>query len=99
MDSMTKLENMLYDELDKIVQGGELTAGSLDAIDKLTHSIKSIECINGGKYSGGCDYTGRSYGRRMYSRDNDMHSRIRELMDQADDKTRRALQRALDSID
>ena len=96
MDSMTKLENMLYDELDKIVQGGELTAGSLDAIDKLTHSIKSIECINGGKYSGGWSY-GRS--RMGYSRDDGMHNRIRELMDQADDKTRRALQRALDSID
>lgn len=58
---MEDLKEMLCDELDKIAEQGELTAGSLDTIQKLTHSIKSIETImameNGG-YSN--DYE-RSY--------------------------------------
>lgn len=45
MHEMYKLKDMLCDELDKISQKGELSAGSLDAIDKLTHSIKSIDTI------------------------------------------------------
>lgn len=40
-----KLYDMLCEELDKVVEGGELTAGSLDTIDKLTHSIKSLGTI------------------------------------------------------
>ena len=40
-----ELYEMLCDELDKIASKGELTAGSLDTIDKLTHSIKSLATI------------------------------------------------------
>lgn len=40
-----EVKDMLCDELEKIAQKGELTAGSLDIIDKLTHSIKSIDTI------------------------------------------------------
>ena len=39
------LKEMLCEELDEITRKGELTAGSLDTVDKLTHSIKSIETI------------------------------------------------------
>lgn len=45
MQKMYKLKDMLCDELDKITDKGELSTSSLDAIDKLTHSIKSIETI------------------------------------------------------
>ena len=45
MHEMYKLKDMLCDELDKITKKGELSAGSLDAVDKLTHSIKSIDTI------------------------------------------------------
>ena len=42
---MDKLRDMLCDELEKITKKGELSAGSLDIVDKLTHSIKSIDTI------------------------------------------------------
>ena len=45
MRKMEELREMLCEELDKITKKGELSAGSLDVIDKLTHSIKSIDTI------------------------------------------------------
>ena len=43
MHKMEELKEMLCEELDKITKKGELSAGSLDVVDKLTHSIKSID--------------------------------------------------------
>lgn len=40
-----ELKEMLCNELENIAKKGELTAGSLETVDKLTHSIKSIETI------------------------------------------------------
>ena len=45
MKTYHDLKDMLCRELDEITKKGELTAGSLDTVDKLTHSIKSIETI------------------------------------------------------
>lgn len=45
MEYMHELKEMLCEELEKIVAEGELTAGSLETVDKLTHSIKSIATI------------------------------------------------------
>lgn len=45
MKTYYDLKDMLCDELDEITKKGELTAGSLDTVDKLTHSIKSLETI------------------------------------------------------
>ena len=45
MHKMEELKEMLCRELEEITKKGELSAGSLDAVDKLTHSIKSIETI------------------------------------------------------
>lgn len=45
MQTYHDLKDMLCRELDEITLKGELTAGSLDTVDKLTHSIKSIETI------------------------------------------------------
>lgn len=59
---MEELEDMLCEELDKIGKEGKLTAGNLDAIQKLTHSLKSIKTIEAmeeGGYSR--DYSGRMY--------------------------------------
>lgn len=56
------IEEMLCEELDELTGRGKLDAGSLDAIDKLTHSIKSIktiEAMDDGGYSNG--YSGESY--------------------------------------
>lgn len=91
------LKDMLCKELTEIVDRGEMGTGELDVIDKLTHSIKSIETIIAMNDSG---YSGASYGRypmrdargrysrdmmytpRRYSRDSDGKSdMIAELED------------------
>lgn len=74
MEYMHELKEMLCDELEEIAEKGELTAGSLDTIDKLTHSIKSIATVmamEGDDYSyddgmgnRGGSYRGGSYARR-----------------------------------
>lgn len=43
--NMERVRDMLCEELDKFGSKGELTAGSLETIDKLAHSIKSIDTI------------------------------------------------------
>lgn len=42
---MHKIKNLLYDELEKFEKKGELSAGSLDTIHKLTDTIKNIDKI------------------------------------------------------
>ena len=42
MHKLEELKEMLMRELENLTKKGELSAGSLDAVDKLTHSIKSI---------------------------------------------------------
>ena len=82
MHKMKELRDMLCSELEKISKKGELSTGSLDVIDKLTHSIKSIDTImamegysndysndysNEGSYARGRNARRDSMGR--YSRD------------------------------
>lgn len=45
MKYIEDLKEMLCDELDKIASKGELTAGSLDTVQKLSHSLKSVLTI------------------------------------------------------
>ena len=45
MHKLEELKGMLFKELEEYVIRGELSANSLDIINKLTHSIKSIETI------------------------------------------------------
>lgn len=68
MEYYQKLKKMLCKELEEIVEKGELSAGSLEAVDKLTHSIKSLDTIMAmeeagysreGGYSGRRDSMGR----------------------------------------
>lgn len=73
MHEMYELKEMLCDELAKITKKGELSAGSLDAVDKLTHSIKSIDTIiamdeyseDDGMYNTRGDNRGNSYARNV----------------------------------
>lgn len=60
MDKMTELYDILCDELEKITAKGELTAGSLDAVDKIVDIMKDIEEMG---YSGDENMMGRSYNR------------------------------------
>lgn len=64
MHKLEELKDMLCDELEKYGSEKELTAGSLEVVDKLAHAIKNIDKIleeyDGGEYSGAY---GRSYAR------------------------------------
>lgn len=78
MHEMYELKEMLCDELEKITKKGELSAGSLDAIDKLTHSIKSIETIMAmDGYSGDGSYMGDEY---SYTRGGGSYAQRRDSM-------------------
>lgn len=59
-----ELREMLMDELKSITGKGELTAGSLETVDKLTHSIKSIDTICAMEEAGEYSYDGMSYANR-----------------------------------
>ena len=80
MKSYEKIKEMLCEELETIAKKGELTAGSLDTVDKLTHAIKSIETIiamneySEDGYSNHGSYESRngSSGARRYTRDGSM---------------------------
>lgn len=63
---LEKVRDMLCDELDEIAEKDELTAGSLEAIDKLTHSIKSIDTILAMQDAG---YSERGYSYAPRKRD------------------------------
>ena len=82
---MHKIKDMLMRELKKYEEKGELSAGSLEVIHKLTDTIKNIDKIEmledsgyseaddmgyGGMSRRGSSYEGGSrYGRRGYSRE------------------------------
>ncbi len=65
MKALHDLKEMLEQEIKEISNKGELTAGSLDTVDKLTHSLKSIETIiamsGEGEYSQRDGRGGNSY--------------------------------------
>lgn len=68
MEKMERLRDMLCEELEQITEQGELTTNSLEIIDKLTHSIKSIDTIMAmeeaeysNDYRGSYRYNDRSY--------------------------------------
>lgn len=109
MQMMHDLKDMLLSELEEIVQKGDLSAGSLDAIDKLTHSIKSIVTILAMEDSGYSydwkkeDYRRdmRKYPERKYSRDEGksrLMMQIEKLMDGASDHEKEVLQDAWNQL-
>jgi hypothetical protein len=73
MHELHELKEMLMEEVGKIAKKGELTAGSLETVDKLLNSIKNackIEMYD--EYSEGEDYSqegGVSYARGDQRRD------------------------------
>ena len=63
MHGMEDIREMLMKELEKYSKKGELSAGSLEIIDKLTHAIKSIDTIMAMEESGYSNESGYSYAR------------------------------------
>lgn len=70
MKKMEELRDMLCEELDEITKRGEIDERTLDQVDKLTHSIKSIDTITAMEESGkyGRSYREGRYGERYGER-------------------------------
>lgn len=75
MKELYELKDMLCEELKKYGKKGDLTAGSLDVVDKLTHTLKNLDKVIEsceGDYSGSRPYADgdyRSYARSRARRD------------------------------
>lgn len=62
--ALDDIKSMVEKGLDQMAKKGELNNGNLDAVDKLTHTLKSIETIQAMR---GGHSNAYSNGRRMYS--------------------------------
>lgn len=77
MHKLYELKDMLCKELEKYGSKNELTAGSLDVVDKLAHAVKNIDKIleaDGGEYSGDSMPYMRG-GNRSYARGRGQNAR------------------------
>ena len=75
MHELHELKDKLCKELEEYGRKGDLSAGSLDVIDKLAHSVKNLDKVieksEEEEYSGDDGYNsyrGRSYRGRSYAR-------------------------------
>jgi hypothetical protein len=90
---MHELKEMLKHELDRITKKGELSAGSLDLVDKITHSIKSIDTIEAMEGAGYSSRRRDSMGRYAdYMDDNSYYNR------RGDEYSRRGYSRDKDNL-
>lgn len=72
---MNDLRDMLCEELWKVSKKGEISSpAELEAIDKLTHSIKSIDTIMAMEESKENDYSERGYSK-SYNNSSDSYAR------------------------
>lgn len=72
MDSLKKIKDNICRELDKMSNMDNLNSASLDALDKLTHTLKSIETINAMEQKYSNDYSRDGYsGDYSYARNRD----------------------------
>lgn len=81
MKGLYKLRDMLCEELEKFGENGELSAGSLETVDKLAHAIKNIDKVIEGKdeeYSMGGNWM--AGGRYGHSYDSGQSYRRRDNM-------------------
>lgn len=71
MKHWDELRDNLCRELDEIAGKGDLSAGDLETVDKLTHTLKNLDKIMmGGEYSNAGDwYAMGNYGRESYRGD------------------------------
>ena len=72
MEELYKLKETLCNELEEYSKKGKMSAGDLEIVDKLSHTIKNIDKIiekyDESEYSGATGYSNRmSYGRGGYS--------------------------------
>lgn len=105
-ETLKKIKEMICDEL-RDISNNKITVSSLDTIDKLTHSLKSVETILAMKdtgYSNSYPYmrSDRYYDGR-YSRDDHksmMVDKLRAMLNEAStDKERSALRGCIDKME
>ena len=111
MKELIDLREMLCEELKEYGRKGEISTGSLAAIDTLAHSIKNIDKIidadgyssryddgmSRGSYSRKRDTMGR-YSRNGYSM-SDFSEKLRMLMNEApDEHSRMEIQRMIEKM-
>ncbi len=81
MEYMHELKDKLCDELEEIARKGELGAGDLEIIHKLTDTIKNIDKIEMMKEDGGYSQVGDwEIEGRAYNRGNSYRGRKRDSM-------------------
>ena len=112
MNELYELKEKLCDEL-RSYGKKDLSAGSLDVVDKLTHTVKNLNRIisesegyshdyyDGMRsYRRGRDSMGRYTSRDGYSYHGDMVIELRELMNEApDEKTKQEFKRFISKIE
>ena len=105
MHKLYELKELLCEELEKYGDKRELSAGSLDVIDKLAHAAKNVDkLIEADDGYSGRYMPDRSYARRRdsmgrYSRDG-MADKLRELMkDAPDEHSREEIRRLADKME
>ena len=102
MKEIHDLREKLFEEL-KGYGKKELSAGSLDVIDKLSHSIKNLDkIISGEAYSNayGGNYTRRGMNRGYSYHNEGIISEVRELMEEApDEKTKQEFRRFIQKLE
>ena len=104
MKELYELKEKLCDEL-KEYGKKEMSAGSLDVIDKLAHSIKNIDkIIDGHDYSNyyNNDYMRSNRGRynnRGYSYGNNVVHELKELMHEAPEESKSDFKRLISKIE
>ena len=68
MDGLYKLKDMLCEELEDYGKKGELSAGTLEIVDKLSHALKSVSTVIAMEEGGYSEtypvYQDSSYNRR-----------------------------------
>lgn len=107
MKELYELRNNLCDELKKYAKK-DLSAGSLDVVDKLSHSIKNIDKVidHDGGYSNGYEIrndrnmNGRRYSTEGYSYEEDMIPKLHKMMDETnDDRKRQEIRRFIQRME
>lgn len=107
--ALKELKKIICSELDEIADRGELTVGTLDTVDKLTHSLKSIETIlamqdtdySNDPYPRHRYYDGRYNIDGRYSKDNNrMIEELRAMMNEVStEKERTALKDCISKLE
>lgn len=106
MTKLYELKEKLMDELEEYSRKEDLSAGDLEVVDKLTHTVKNLckiiedseEMYSGATYS---NYSRAREGRRRENRAMNRYSmaeRLRDLADSADPRTRNEIERMIDRM-